>query len=232
DEVMCVRCGLCYNVCPQSFSFKDEINYLKSRKHDLRYSKYLGYYKNIYSARTQIQKFWDYIQDGGIVSTLIYYMLKNQLVDAVITIKHSKNFWKPEIEIVQDFKKIKQVGGTIYSNAPLLSVLNETKKFKNIAIIALPCKINALQKGSLFPVSLPIFDNIKYKIGLFCWESLSYESMIQFIEKNFDVQIDEIIKMNIKKGKFIIDLESGDVLAIPLKEWYKYAYNFCNYCDD
>ncbi|NVM36511.1 MAG: Coenzyme F420 hydrogenase/dehydrogenase, beta subunit C-terminal domain [Candidatus Lokiarchaeota archaeon] len=232
DGGKCIRCGLCYSVCPQSFTFKTELDYLKKRNYDLKYYKNIGFYKNMYSARTYIHKIRDYIQDGGVVSSLIYYMLKNQLVDAVITIKHSIDFWKPEVAIIQDIKKLKNTAGTIYTHTPLLSVLKKTKNLKNVAIVALPCKIKALIKGSLFPVRLPFFNNIKYKIGLFCWESLSYEKMLEFIHKNFDVDLDEIVNMNIKKGKFIITLDSGDVFSIPLNEWYKYGYNFCNYCDD
>jgi coenzyme F420 hydrogenase subunit beta len=38
--------------------------------------------------------------------------------------------------------------------------------------------------------------------------------------------------MYIKMGKFIVILDSGDEIGIPLKEFEAYCSDFCQFCDD
>jgi coenzyme F420 hydrogenase subunit beta len=84
----------------------------------------------------------------------------------------------------------------------------------------------------MFPSGLPFFTNIKYKIGLFCMESFSYKDIIKLAKDKFKKDINELTKMNIDKGKFIINLKSGEELNVPLKEVQSYARNNCHFCED
>ncbi|MFX0076585.1 MAG: Coenzyme F420 hydrogenase/dehydrogenase, beta subunit C-terminal domain, partial [Candidatus Hermodarchaeota archaeon] len=106
------------------------------------------------------------------------------------------------------------------------------KKYNNIAIVGVPCMMKAIEKGILFPSGLPFFNNIKYKIGLFCMESFPYSEIIKLTKDKFDTDIDQLTKMNIDKGKFIINLKSGEELAVDLKEVQSYARDNCHYCED
>ncbi len=232
DEGKCINCGLCYSVCPQSFS----INYLQKliRKSDisLEYSNILGYYENISSAKTLKYAIKKVGQDGGIVTSLLYYLLSKNLVDAVVTIKHSKKYWNPKISIIDNIVDLYKTAGTTYVHAPILSILDKIDKDKKIAVVALPCQIKALFKGDLFPAKKPFLNNIKYKIGLFCKESFPYEKIIKLMRDKFSVNIDEIVKMDITSGKFVITLESGEVFSYPLADCDLYGSDFCNYCSD
>ena len=232
DEPSCITCGICFSVCPQVYPFKDIYNYIEKSNLSSRYSKNLGYYHNIHSARTLIEDLRKKGQDGGIVTSLLYYLLKNEMIDAVITIEHSENFWKPKVEVIENKSELIKAAGTIYSHTPILSILDKTKKYENIAIVGLPCMIKALWKAKFLPIKLPFFENIKYKLGLFCMESFSYENILNLIRDKFNVNIDEICKMNIKKGLFYILLDNGEELSIPLKEINAYGYDFCHYCKD
>ena len=231
DEGTCITCGLCFSVCPRSFPVEKIYNHIKKTNNSLMFSKNFGYYKKLYSARTLNKNIKEIGQDGGIVTSLLYYLLDNNLVDAVLTIKHSKCSWKPKIGIITNKEDLYKTAGTTYVHSPILSVLNKTNKFERIAIVAVPCKIKALIKGELFSI-LPFFNNIKYKIGLFCMEAFSYEGLLNFINDKFHLKIIDIMKMEIKQGYFIITLYSGNVLSVPLKDVHKYILNFCRYCDD
>jgi coenzyme F420 hydrogenase subunit beta len=63
-------------------------------------------------------------------------------------------------------------------------------------------------------------------------ESFSYENIINLVEEKFDKNIEELVKMNIDKGKFIINLKSGEELDVPLKEVQAYARETCHFCED
>ena len=232
DEETCIKCGLCYSVCPQSFSFDEMYNSFKKMDSSIKKSESFGYYNNLYSAMTRIDAFKEKSQHGGIATTLLYYLLNNNLVDAVITIKHSKSFWKPKIEIIEDKSELYNTTGRIYSHSPILSILDKVKKYDRVAIVALPCMIRALVKASFFPIKLPFFNNIKYKIGLFCIESFSYENIAQLLNEKFNIDIEEITKMNIVKGRFFVTLDSGEITSVSLSECDPYGFNYCHYCGD
>jgi coenzyme F420 hydrogenase subunit beta len=232
DDKICIKCGLCFSVCPRSFSIEQAYNAIKNLDKSLKFSEKILHYKNTYSGTTTNDEIKKVRQDGGIVTSLLEYLLKNKLVDAIIAVQHSKDLWKPEPVIVEDVKDLYTTSGTKYANSPSLAIIDKAKKYDSIAIVGVPCMIKAIEKGSLFPSGLPFFNNIKYKIGLFCMESFSYDNIINLVKDIFNKDINDLIKMNIDKGKFIINLKSGEELNVPLSEIQSYARDTCHYCED
>ncbi|MFX0180605.1 MAG: Coenzyme F420 hydrogenase/dehydrogenase, beta subunit C-terminal domain [Candidatus Hodarchaeota archaeon] len=232
DEGKCITCGLCYEVCPRSFQMGDLIENIFRRNKSLKYTEGLGYYKNIYSARAAKYSIKKVGQDGGIVTSLLYYLLERKLVDAVITIKHLENYWEPKASIIEKTEELYKTAGSTYVHFPVLSILHQAKNYDKIALVALPCKIEALLKGDLIPIQLPIFKNIAYKIGLFCMESFPYEKMFKLIKDKFSVTTDEIIKMDINSGRFEITVDSGEKYSLPLNECTIYTSDFCHFCKE
>ena len=122
--------------------------------------------------------------------------------------------WRPEPVIVDDVNVLYKTGGTKYANASTLSIIDKAKKYDTIAVVGTPCMMNALEKGTLFPMGAPFFKNIKYKIGLFCMESFPYEGVLNLIKEQFQTDFEKVTKMDISGGKFIIYLESGEELKV------------------
>lgn len=232
DEEICMKCGLCYSVCPRSFSIEHILLSMSKLNKSLKHSEKINGYLNTYSASTTNDEIKKVRQDGGIVTSLLEYLLKNKLVDAVVAVQHSQDFWKPEPIIVNDLKELYKTGGTKYANASTLNVIDKTKQFESIAVVGVPCMMNALEKGKLFPSGHPFFKNIKYRIGLFCMESFPYEGVLKLIKEQFDQDYKKITKMDISGGKFIIYLDSGEDLRVPLKNVKSYARYNCHFCED
>jgi coenzyme F420 hydrogenase subunit beta len=232
DDEICMKCGLCYSVCPRSFSIEQALLSINKLKKSLKFSDKINGYLNTYSASTTSDEIKNVRQDGGIVTSLLEYLLKNKLVDAIVAVQHSQDFWKPEPVIVDNVKELYKTGGTKYANASTLNILDKTKNYENIAVVGVPCMMNALEKGNLFPSGLPFFKNIKYRIGLFCMESFPYEGVLKLIKEQFDKNYKKITKMDISGGKFIIYLDTGEDLRVPLKEVKSYARNNCHFCED
>ncbi|MFX1601470.1 MAG: coenzyme F420 hydrogenase/dehydrogenase beta subunit N-terminal domain-containing protein, partial [Promethearchaeota archaeon] len=201
DDDSCMKCGLCYSVCPRSFSIEQVGKTINKLDKSLKFSEKINGYINTYSATTTIDEIKKVRQDGGIVTSLLEYLLQNKLVDAIVAVQHSKELWKPEPFLVEDVKDLYKTGGTKYANASTLSIIDETKKYENIAVVGVPCMMNALEKGKLYPSGLPFFKNIKYKIGLFCMESFPYEGILKLIKEQFDKDFNKVTKMDISGGK-------------------------------
>ncbi|MFX0058315.1 MAG: Coenzyme F420 hydrogenase/dehydrogenase, beta subunit C-terminal domain [Candidatus Hodarchaeota archaeon] len=232
DESKCITCGLCYEVCPRSFQMDALMENAFRMDKSLKHVGGLGYYKDIYSARTKKYSIKKIGQDGGIATSLLYYLLEQKLVDAVITIKHLENYWEPKVSIIEKAEELHKTAGSTYVHFPVLSILHKAKKYDKIALVALPCKINAISKGKIIPIRLPMFRNIKYKIGLFCMESFPYEEIFKLIKDKFSVSIDEIIKMDIKSGIFELTVDSGEKCSLSLNDCKVYCSKFCHFCGD
>ena len=232
DNDTCMKCGLCFSVCPRSFSIDQAYKSIKKLDKSLTWSDKIGAYINTYTATTTKDEIKEVRQDGGIVTSILEYLLKNKLVDAIVAVKHSKDIWRPEPVIIDDIKDLYETGGTKYANSPSLTIISDAKKYDKIAFVGVPCMMKAIEKGVLFPSGLPFFNNIKYKIGLFCMESFPYSEIIKLTKDKFDKEIDQLTKMNIDKGKFIINLKSGEELSVDLKEVQSYARDNCHFCED
>jgi coenzyme F420 hydrogenase subunit beta len=232
DDATCMKCGLCYSVCPRSYSIEQAGKSISKIEKSLKFSENINGYVNAYSASTTKDDIKKVRQDGGIVTSLLEYLLENKLVDAIVAVKHSEELWKPEPVIIEDVKDLYKTSGTKYANASTLSIIDGTKKFDNIAVVGVPCMMNALEKGSLFPSGLPFFKNIKYRIGLFCMESFPYEGVLSLIKEQFETDFQKVTKMDISGGKFIIYLDSGEDLNVPLNDVKSYARHNCHYCED
>jgi len=232
DDEICMKCGLCYSVCPRSFSIEQALLSINKLDKSLKFSDKINGYINTYSATTTKDDIKKVRQDGGIVTSLLEFLLKNKLVDAVVAVQHSKDFWKPEPVIVDDIKDLYKTGGTKYANASTLAIIDQARMYENIAVVGTPCMINAIEKGNLFPSGVQFFKNIKYKIGLFCMESFPYDGVLKLIEEQFDKDYKKITKMDISGGKFILYLDSGEDVRVPLKDVKSYARYNCHFCED
>ncbi|MHA2392420.1 MAG: Coenzyme F420 hydrogenase/dehydrogenase, beta subunit C-terminal domain [Promethearchaeota archaeon] len=232
DDEICMKCGLCYSVCPRSFSIEQALLSINKLDKSLKFSDKINGYVNAYSATTTKDEIKKVRQDGGIVTSLLEYLLKNKLVDAVVAVQHSEDLWKPEPVIVDDVKDLYKTGGTKYANASTLAIIDKARIYENIAVVGTPCMINAIEKGNLFPSGVPFFKNIKYKIGLFCMEAFPYEGVLKLIKEQFDQDFNKVTKMDISGGKFIIYLDNGEDLKVQLKEVKSYARHNCHFCED
>lgn len=232
DSDICIKCGICFSVCPRSFSIEQAGKTIKKLDKSLIFSDKINGYINSYSASTTEDAIKEVRQDGGIVSSICKYLLTNKLVDAIITVQHSSDLWRPEPVIVEDVEDLYKTSGTKYANASTLSIIDTTKNYDNIAIVGTPCMINALEKGGFYPSGVSFFKNIKYKIGLFCMEAFPYEGILGLIKEKFEKDFTKVTKMDISGGKFIIYLDSGEDLKVPLKEIKSYARHNCHYCED
>lgn len=232
DDKTCMKCGLCFSVCPRSFNIDQATKSIGKLDKSLNWSDSVGAYANMYSASTTKDAIKEVRQDGGIVTTILEYLLDKKLVDAIVAVQHSEDLWRPIPVIVENVKDLYKTGGTKYANSPSLTIIDQCKKYENIAFVGVPCMMKAIEKGTLFPSGLPFFKNIKYKIGLFCMESFPYEGIIKLAKEQFDKDVEELTKMNIGGGKFIINIKSGETLTVPLADVQKYARHNCHFCED
>ncbi len=232
DEDKCIRCGLCYFICPRSYLPIKIINMNQDKASNIREYPKVGPYLEIYSARTKIKEISEACQDGGISSTCLFYLLDKNKIDFGVGAKMSRTLWRPETLLIRNKEDIILTAGTKYVNNPNLQVLNQKElKNKTLAIVGVPCQMQALLKSKIYDISLPALNNIEYRIGIFCMESFSFESLLKICEI-LNIDIKDAKKMNINKGKFFVYTQNGEEFNIPIKEISHLAREDCEMCFD
>ncbi len=232
EESSCIRCGLCYLVCPRSFLPIDVMHMTVEESDVVNNYSVIGTYLEIHSARTKIKKIATNCQDGGISSTILYYLFEKGMINRAVGATMSTTPWRPEPMILHQKEEVFLTLGTKYVNNPSLKMLKQFNGTKDpVAVVGVPCMMQALLKAQIYDVNLPFINNIKYRIGIFCMESFSYQSLLEICNK-LDVDIKQVSKMDINKGKFFLYTKDGQNKSIPMKEISHLAREDCEVCPD
>ncbi|MFX1338578.1 MAG: Coenzyme F420 hydrogenase/dehydrogenase, beta subunit C-terminal domain [Promethearchaeota archaeon] len=232
DKEKCIRCGICYFVCPRSYLPVNLINMYQNKALDFKEYSNIGFFTEVYSARTKIKEISEVCQDGGIASTCLYYLFDNQKIDFALGAKMSNTIWRPEPLLLKSKEEILQTSGTKYVNNPTLQILNECNSSNHkIAVVGVPCMMQALLKSEIYNIGIPCLNNIKYRIGIFCMESFSYQSLLKICEV-LGIAINDIRKMDINKGKFFVYTKNKEEYYVPIKETSHLAREDCEVCFD
>ncbi|KKN02670.1 hypothetical protein LCGC14_1115320, partial [marine sediment metagenome] len=86
----CLECGICYHICPQTHILDNELN--KTYGFENYDSMPLGNFKGIYSCQATDEEFLKYGTDGGVVNSLINYMIEKKLIDGAIVAQTNAPF--------------------------------------------------------------------------------------------------------------------------------------------
>ncbi|MFX1269835.1 MAG: Coenzyme F420 hydrogenase/dehydrogenase, beta subunit C-terminal domain, partial [Promethearchaeota archaeon] len=231
-EEDCINCGLCFACCPRTF-FPITLKLLKENEEiKAKFSDQINYYREVYTAQTNDNQIIEVAQDGGIVTSLLKTAFQVNMIDCALAVGLANKPHKPAPTFVENVDDLLKTAGTKYSNTPSLKILHESKKYKDIAIVGTPCMMEGLKKISIYPFNDSFYNNIAIKIGLFCMESFDYSQILELLKNEFQKPADDIIKMNIDKGKFLLYCKDGTSIDVPLKKIKKYGRLGCFFCDD
>jgi coenzyme F420 hydrogenase subunit beta len=233
DDDKCIRCGLCYHVCPRSFLPVRILNMYQDSEEKIKDYSNVGPFLEAYCARTKIEDIKNVCQDGGITSTILYYLLENKIIDSAIGATMSDDPWKPEPMLIKSKKDVLSCAGTKYVNNPNLKILKKFNSSENdTAVVGVPCMMQAILKSKIYNLDFPSLNDIKYRIGIFCMESFPHQEGFLKICERLEVAVEDVKKTDINKGKFFVYTKDGRELKIPIKEISDLAREDCEVCFD
>lgn len=159
---LCVDCGVCLKVCP-SLNEKDLTNEWEDR--------FLGRIEGVYVGRATDSYIYKNAQSGGACTAILSSLFKKGLIDAALVCQMTFGDVEPRVNpvIVTSAEELKRTQKSCYTPVSLLTILNQCKSYKSVALVGLPCHIQGLvllQKHS------KRYDNFKYKLGLICDRTL------------------------------------------------------------
>ena len=201
----CIECGKCLQVCP--FSEKNLIK--KIEKPDKIAIESI---KNAKIGFTQDEH--DYLNSasGGVLNTLLSYLLEIDDIDSVIHVEsqiggNDEKFFLASIS--RDAESINNKRGAAYypiSFSKVLKKIKEDKDFENVAVVGVPCAISAIRK--LCEVDEEYKKKIRYFFALAC-------------SHNVNGQFAEYLKANILNSKEKAKLIFRDKRGIDKADGFK-----------
>lgn len=237
DPEKCIECGLCYAVCPEINELEEEV------KRQANWSAPTGRILDATVARTTDRIVYERATDGGVVTSLLLYLIDRGKIDGAITAKQIGLFQrkpflctkKDEIlesagfffDTVHGMKRFSEYYIT-YSTEELPSMMK--KGLHRVAFVGTPCQINAVRR--MQALGIVPSDDIVLCLGLFCSGNFVFNDKAK--KKIADVagfKWDDVKKINIKES-IIIHLKNGEKKTVPVEMFDSLKRYACNYCMD
>jgi coenzyme F420 hydrogenase subunit beta len=191
-----------------------------------------GAYRKFAIAQTTSREVAGVCQDGGVVTTLLQYALKEGVFDgALVTQVHPEKPFYPVPKLATTPKEVLKAAGSKYiclQNPFALASEAEKLGKTGVAFVGTPCQIQAVR--SLQMADSPKLSSVKLAIGLMCSGCFTYGLVTELIQKKQGIDPRRITKMNIKR-KLLLAGKSG-VTEIPLSEANEYKRKSCGACRD
>jgi len=207
----CTKCGLCYQGCPRSFYPQQKVKEKYFGLEKTEFDQRVGCCIKNYTSRSLTDEFFSIGANGGTTTALLYYLLENKMIDAVLHLEsiHDDCYICHHAKTRVSTRAADVLKGAKSKNqlTPVLHDLETLSEYKKTAIVTLSCQTRALRKiqvmkddeelKKLFPLlakrSEELIGNLKYIIGINCFSSTKYGA-IDKIYEHFKVKEQDVIK--------------------------------------
>ncbi|MHC4431513.1 MAG: Coenzyme F420 hydrogenase/dehydrogenase, beta subunit C-terminal domain [Planctomycetota bacterium] len=238
-EDNCLKCGICYLICPQIKALDAEV------REKFGWQPPIGIHSKMVSACTTEPKVSGVCTDGGVVTSLLRYALKKRLIQGALVSKGTGPFSRRPFlatdpdELIEaagtHFDEVQHLGefGKGYSTySPTIQEIKKIDQLRldKIALVGTPCQIYTVRKMQVLNI-VPA-DSIAFTVGLFCMENFTFDSnAVAALEKRLGVKLGDIAKLNIKDD-VILTTADGQVHHVPFEAVDDIARPACMACPD
>ena len=196
----------------------------------------LGKYTDVMTVRATDKGLLRQAQDGGIVSGLFIHALENGIIDGAVVAMPTDEPWNPQPYVATTPEEIIAAAGTKYVLCPNNNVVKMAAReygLDKIGFVGMHCLTYAIRKMQLYPFGarhLP--SRMALLLGIFCTENFHYEGIKAIAEELHKVNIEQVKKMDVSKGKMIMTSTMGDRVEVPIKLTHNYVQPGCYVCPD
>jgi coenzyme F420 hydrogenase subunit beta len=239
DEAKCLKCGICYLICPQVKALDGDV----AKK--FGWKQPVGNYRLLRSAKTRKRSVASRATDGGVVTSLLLYALKHGMIDGAVVARKTGPFMRApliattEQELINaagshydDGAQLSEVGINYSSFVPAIREVRELARHEmhRVAFVGTPCQVYVLRKMQLLKV-VPS-DIVTMVVGLFCMENFSFGvTARKKLEKQMGISLDDVVKLNVKDD-IIMTMSNGEALHVPFELMDDVARPACFACSD
>jgi coenzyme F420 hydrogenase subunit beta len=209
-------CPLCYEICPHS-----EALLVRSLRHVTDApvkSEALGYYRKIALVQAVDPKIRELSHGGGFVTSLLKFGIENKIFDSAIVCQgepESPAKPKPSVALVPD-DILSAIGSKFFPCAVARAFGSAVYGYEktNIGFVGIPCHVLAIRKLEAWQHK--ISGNLKITIGLFCFGTLSFRALLEYLKKKYGTEPSQIKQIRLS-SKLIIQTDKGEI-RVPFQE--------------
>lgn len=172
-------------------------------------------------------------QDGGFVSAMLIWLLKNDYIDgALVSGVEDDDKWKAKPAVVTNREEVLATAGSRYTYCANPLALPEAKEkgLSRLALVGMGCQTSSppvMWDRKAGKVSKPFL----FTIGLLCSKTFDDAIFPELFEAKYGLKKEDMVKMNIK-GAFQIWMKDGSFHEIDLKECHGWTRTGCKNCPD
>jgi coenzyme F420 hydrogenase subunit beta len=223
-------CPICYEICPHTEPLLLES--LKFVSNSTTRREGLGYYRRILIAQAADPKLRQMGHGGAIVTTLLTNAIEKGIIDSAIVSQAETDLpVKPKalVGVVPD-DIFSAVGSKFFPSSVARAYGSAVYEYDkaNIAFVGTPCHVLALRKLEAWEHK--ITGNLKVIIGLFCFWTLSFSQLLNYLKEKYNIKPEEIKRLNIVK-ELLVETDKGTT-KVPLSEVKPHILTSCETCTD
>lgn len=231
----CVNCGICYGECPQVIDSRQLEQKIFGRK--ASDEEVFGVYQQALSIEARSPDIKARAQDGGAVTALLASLLEGGFIDGAIVMGVGPLPWQPTPRVAMARNELIECAGTKYAMGPLFLGLRDAVDLhycSRVAVVGTPCQITASRRMQLSELTnRRLGGTIVLHLGLFCERAFEYEKFFRgVIQKQLRTPLSEVVKFDIKRGRFIIYHRHKPRRELALEAVQRYVCQSCKVCMD
>jgi coenzyme F420 hydrogenase subunit beta len=181
------------------------------------------------------------VQDGGFVSALLISLLEADEIDGALLARESETEpWKGEAFLATTPEEVVECAGSFYNQTLALGHLDfkgyDLPPNPRIAVVGTPCEVEGIKAMQARPWTWGSsrVEAVTLTIALLCTKSFNYEKlMLEEIQENRDVPLSEVGRVDIIRGKLIVQNHDGEtIFEEPIRDFHGAALKGCDECAD
>jgi len=223
-------CPICFEICPHSDTLTHAT--LKFVSDSPTKREGLGYYRKILLAQAADPELRKLGHGGGVVTTLLTNAIDTGIIDSAIVSQAETDVpIKPKalVGVVPD-DVFAAVGSKFFPSSVARAYGSAVYEYGkgNIAFVGVPCHVLALRKLEAWEHK--ISGNLKVIIGLFCFWTLSFGSMLKYLKEKYNLDQNDIKRLDIVDKLYVTT--DKETITVPLSEVKPNILTSCETCMD
>ncbi len=167
-------------------------------------------------------------ENGGAVTSLLLSLLDDGKVDGILNLKKQDSVYDGIPTYVTTKEELLETLGSLHCAPTMTSdIIAKFLKDERIAVTTKPCDAMAIDE--IIKRNGLNRDNI-YMIGLNCGGTVSPVVAEKMIKLFYDVDPEDVVKEEISKGQFIIELEKGEEKSVKIDDLEDEGYGRRDNC--
>jgi coenzyme F420 hydrogenase subunit beta len=194
----------------------------------------MGAYRDVFMARATDPEIRDNAQNGGVVSALMDFALREGIIDSAL-LTHRDEQQLSQGRAVTGRDGILACAGSSYVAGPTLEAFNrgEWKGTDRIGIVGIPCQVLALgkMKTSNLEKRTPV-DQVSLVIGLFCTWALNHGPFLRFLRERLGTGKIEKVDITPPPERLLRVTMDAETANIPVDDIRPFIRTGCGVCLD